>query len=659
MSFASLTKKRHESSLAKATGRRDRISTKLRVGNVHDPLEKQADAIADQIMAPTESGLERGEFEALRIGSSAGASLPSGHGASLHRKCAACEDEQEIHRTRSGEGGGPARERAAAQQGGATSIDFAAKLAQAGGGRGLDRSSREFLENRINTSLGGVRVHADRTAGELSQTIGARAFTHGQDIFFAPGELRTNTRSGMSLLAHEVAHTLQHNFTTHGGTIRRSAPKTEHSITGTPIGDLPPIPAGERGNVAAIDFSQLGLTCGGVENNTREAWEDEIAQLQLRQSGTQDPDEIKAIDQEIAKIEREIAGREYDTDDVRTTHRDARVARSRMARDPDSYPRLDVTGVVLHQTAGNQSKTTRYFAKNVNAHFVVTGDGSISQQHSLDTYLNASGDNASDGVARHTRRNASTIAVEFTGNFPNTKGEWPSNGVTKTRPTGAQFEAGRCLMAYLRSTVPSLRYVYGHIQSSTKTNDPGPDIWYEVGQWAIDKLGLTGGNDTNDYAGDDTAVGTGGQVPDAWKSRRPGRAEGGVECDPQAPNCGPNQYCSANSDLQFICVSEEDYLDKIASRDTLLIEVAARLSVFEEQAAAQPGRPRSSDLLEFEQQLQYLQGRIVKLESLIFATHTSPDPASDAEKQGFLDRVLGYRRRLTSVADRLGVVLSI
>ena len=91
-------------------------------------------------------------------------------------------------------------------------------------------SAREFLEPRLQTNLDGVRVHTNTSAGSLARAINARAFTQGQDIYFAPGEFRPKSSSGMRLLAHEVVHTLQDKEggrTSQPSVVRRAPPDYE------------------------------------------------------------------------------------------------------------------------------------------------------------------------------------------------------------------------------------------------------------------------------------------------------------------------------------------------------------------------------------------------------------------------------------------------
>ena len=52
-------------------------------------------------------------------------------------------------------------------------------------------------------------IHADPEGHELSQSVGAKAFTSGQDIFFQTGAFDPGTPEGFELLVHESTHVLQ------------------------------------------------------------------------------------------------------------------------------------------------------------------------------------------------------------------------------------------------------------------------------------------------------------------------------------------------------------------------------------------------------------------------------------------------------------------
>lgn len=83
--------------------------------------------------------------------------------------------------------------------------------------RGLIRqvSSRgpaalDAVTQRLGTAMGHdvskARVHVSGAPSEMARALGARALTYGADIAFAPGQWRPDTRRGLTLLAHELAH---------------------------------------------------------------------------------------------------------------------------------------------------------------------------------------------------------------------------------------------------------------------------------------------------------------------------------------------------------------------------------------------------------------------------------------------------------------------
>ena len=69
----------------------------------------------------------------------------------------------------------------------------------------LPVSVQRKMENLFGTSFGEVRIHEGSEAG----SIGARAFTRGSHIYFAPGQYNPTTPQGQLLLGHELAHVVQ------------------------------------------------------------------------------------------------------------------------------------------------------------------------------------------------------------------------------------------------------------------------------------------------------------------------------------------------------------------------------------------------------------------------------------------------------------------
>jgi hypothetical protein len=77
-------------------------------------------------------------------------------------------------------------------------------------GSPLDSTTRRAMESRFGRDFGHVRIHADPMAARAAASVGALAWTVGPHIAFGAQRFRTDTESGITLLAHELAHTVQH-----------------------------------------------------------------------------------------------------------------------------------------------------------------------------------------------------------------------------------------------------------------------------------------------------------------------------------------------------------------------------------------------------------------------------------------------------------------
>jgi hypothetical protein len=80
-----------------------------------------------------------------------------------------------------------------------------------GGGQSLDSGVKASMGQALNADFSGVRVHTDAGADGLNQSLSARAFTTGHDIYFRQGEYNPGSSGGRELLAHELTHVLQQN----------------------------------------------------------------------------------------------------------------------------------------------------------------------------------------------------------------------------------------------------------------------------------------------------------------------------------------------------------------------------------------------------------------------------------------------------------------
>jgi Domain of unknown function (DUF4157) len=94
----------------------------------------------------------------------------------------------------------------------AATPDLEASINQArGSGQPLADNIREPIEQAFGADFSGVKVHTDAKSDQLNQSIQARAFTTGQDIFFRLGEYNPGSRGGQELLTHELTHVVQQN----------------------------------------------------------------------------------------------------------------------------------------------------------------------------------------------------------------------------------------------------------------------------------------------------------------------------------------------------------------------------------------------------------------------------------------------------------------
>jgi hypothetical protein len=82
---------------------------------------------------------------------------------------------------------------------------------QAGSGQPLSKEVRVSMEQAFGADFSEVTVHTDAQAHSLNETLQARAFTTGQDIFFREGEYNPDSPAGKKLIAHELTHVIQQN----------------------------------------------------------------------------------------------------------------------------------------------------------------------------------------------------------------------------------------------------------------------------------------------------------------------------------------------------------------------------------------------------------------------------------------------------------------
>ncbi|GAA4278594.1 eCIS core domain-containing protein [Aquimarina mytili] len=181
-----------------------KIQAKLKVGQPNDRYEKEADAVADQVVNRS--------------------SPKNGISKTIQRKCDTCDNEEQIqekketypviHRKPIFESDSESKEGAIQAQPIHDQIqlsqDLESKLQSTHGkGTPLSKETRAEMETGFGANFSNVRIHNDAHAAQMNKELGARAFTHGSDIYFNQGQFNSSSKEGKKLLAHELTHTIQ------------------------------------------------------------------------------------------------------------------------------------------------------------------------------------------------------------------------------------------------------------------------------------------------------------------------------------------------------------------------------------------------------------------------------------------------------------------
>ncbi|WP_051044233.1 eCIS core domain-containing protein [Baaleninema simplex] len=168
------------------------LQTKLTVGKPGDKYEREADSTAAQVMKMSEPMPEEETVQRETTGEEE-------KDISVQTKPLASQISQGVQLK-----GGRKLNKGKASNG------FEQTLKQQQGqGNPIPNETREFMESRFGADFSGVRVHTDTASVQMNREVGAKAFTHGQDVFFNAGRFNPGSSSGRELLAHELTHTVQ------------------------------------------------------------------------------------------------------------------------------------------------------------------------------------------------------------------------------------------------------------------------------------------------------------------------------------------------------------------------------------------------------------------------------------------------------------------
>ena len=141
------------------------LQRKLTIGVDNDPLEREAERIAGQVMA-------------MPVATAAGTASSR-------------------------------IQRAGQQTGQMDSIPASVDRVLTGSGRPLDLALRQDMEQRFGHDFSKVRVHTGAAAAQSAREVSAHAYTVGHDIVFGAVRFVPGTFDGRRLIAHELTHVLQ------------------------------------------------------------------------------------------------------------------------------------------------------------------------------------------------------------------------------------------------------------------------------------------------------------------------------------------------------------------------------------------------------------------------------------------------------------------
>jgi hypothetical protein len=153
------------------------LQPKLKIGQLGDRYEQEADLIADQIMRMPEPYVQR-QMES--------------------------EEEEMVQRKAIANQVAPLE-----QQRESSEVPSIVHEVLRSPGQPLDPVTRAFMEPRFGHDFSWVRVHSGAAAEQSARDVNAHAYTVGHDIVFGAGVFTSGTHEGRRLIAHELTHVVQ------------------------------------------------------------------------------------------------------------------------------------------------------------------------------------------------------------------------------------------------------------------------------------------------------------------------------------------------------------------------------------------------------------------------------------------------------------------
>jgi hypothetical protein len=206
----------------------------LRIGEPDDSFEREADWMADEIMAGGRPKLNW-SLSRMSIAAPLQRKCSCGGSGGASGECDECKEKEE-KKTLQRKAAGSAEAREAPP--------IVSEVLKSPG-QPLDRATRDFFEPRFGHDFGHVRIHTGAYAEHSARAVHALAYTLGHEIVFGQGPHAPLTIAGRRLLAHELAHVVQQSG--------QSRPLLQRQTVGGPL-DLKVDPC--------ITLPTLGTVCG-------------------------------------------------------------------------------------------------------------------------------------------------------------------------------------------------------------------------------------------------------------------------------------------------------------------------------------------------------------------------------------------------------------
>jgi hypothetical protein len=197
VSYVTFSKRSSQPSAKKQTGAAHRAPS-LRIGEPDDTFEREADRLADEIVA---AGPVKRHWSLANVGIATPlqTKCSCGGGAAVSDECEECSQKKQEDMVQ--------RKTAGTAEPGLVPPIVHEVLNSPG--QPLDTATRAFFEPRFGHAFSGVRIHANQPAAASARAVNALAYTVGRDIVFDDRPYGPNTLEGRRLMAHELTHVVQ------------------------------------------------------------------------------------------------------------------------------------------------------------------------------------------------------------------------------------------------------------------------------------------------------------------------------------------------------------------------------------------------------------------------------------------------------------------